>query len=168
MTTLEILGTNRLQYPQIERVGCRGIIIQNLQILLVHELKTDFYMIPGGGWEFGETLEECCVRELREETGYVVKSFAEGAFLQLNEYYGEYLFVDYYFNCEIVGNTITNLTEAEADKNLIAEWVDLHKAVEIFSHHNDFDSIFEEKRGAYLREYTALQEYNNFYSLEVR
>jgi 8-oxo-dGTP diphosphatase len=28
---------------------------------------------PSGGLEIGETLEECCIREVWEETGYVVK-----------------------------------------------------------------------------------------------
>jgi 8-oxo-dGTP diphosphatase len=28
---------------------------------------------PSGGLEIGESLEECCIREVREETGYAVK-----------------------------------------------------------------------------------------------
>ena len=35
----------------------------------------------------------------------------------------------------------------------------LEEAVELFSHHQDYAETSEEKRGAYLREYTALQEY---------
>ena len=30
-------------------------------------------------------------------------------------------------------------------------------ALEIFSHHNDYESTHEDKRGIYLREYTVLQ-----------
>ncbi|MDF2941802.1 MAG: hydrolase [Herbinix sp.] len=156
MHKIDILGLNRFEHPSKERIGCRGIIIQNSQILLVHELKNDFYMIPGGGHEPGETLEECCTRELQEETGYVVKPCKEGAFLQLIEYYEEYKYINYYFTCEIIGTATRNLTEAEAERNLVSEWVDMKMALDIFSHHQDYASTYEEKRGAYLREYTAL------------
>lgn len=56
MIKKEILGANRFEHPSKERIGCRGIVIKNSQILLVHELKTDFFMIPGGGHELGETF----------------------------------------------------------------------------------------------------------------
>lgn len=94
---------------------------------------------------------------MQEETGYVVKPSKEGAFLELNEYYEEYHYIGYYYTCEITGTGTKKLTEVEAERNLVAEWVDLDIALEIFSHHNDYASTHEEKRGAYLREYTALQ-----------
>lgn len=157
MIRKEIMGANRFEYPSKERIGCRGIIRKDSQILLVHELKTDLYMIPGGGHELGETLEECCIRELQEETGYVVKPSNEGAFLELNEYYEEYHYIGYYYICEIMGTGTKLLTEVETMRRLVSEWVDLNIALEIFSHHSDYASTYEEKRGAYLREYTALQ-----------
>jgi len=157
MIRKEILGANRFEYPSKERIGCRGIIIKDSQILLVHESKTDLFMLPGGGHELGETLEECCIRELQEETGYEVKPSNEGAFLELNEYYEEFHYISYYYTCEIIGQGTRKLTELEAERNLVAEWVDLNIALEIFSHYNDYASTHEEKRGAYFREYTALQ-----------
>jgi ADP-ribose pyrophosphatase YjhB (NUDIX family) len=157
MHKIDILGKNRFEQPSKERIGCRGIIIKDSQILLVHELKNDFYMIPGGGLEPGETLEECCVRELQEETGYVVNPCKDGAFLQLNEYYEEYHYTGYYYTCEIIGTAAKKLTETEAERDLVEEWVELNEALKIFSHHHEYASFYEEKRGAYLREYTALQ-----------
>lgn len=157
MNKIDILGANRFAQSSKERIGCRGIVMKDSKILLVHELKNDFYMIPGGGLEPGETLEECCIRELQEETGYIVKPYEEGAYLQLNEYYGEYHFVGYYYTCEIIGTSTRKLTKTEAEHNLVAEWIELDKAIELFSRHQDYASTYEEKRGAYLREYTALQ-----------
>lgn len=156
MIKKEIIGLNKSQETTKERVGCRGIIIKDTKILLVHELKTDFYMIPGGGLEHGESLEECCIRELQEETGYIVELGKDGAFLEIDEYYGEYRFVDFYYMCEIVGTSEKNLTEAEAEGDLVTEWIEWNQALDIFSRHQDYASTFEEKRGAYLREYTAL------------
>lgn len=42
------------------------------------------------------------------------------------------------------------------DNRMVAEWVSLSEAFGVFSRHEDFHDVWEEKRGAYLREYTAL------------
>lgn len=157
MITKEIYGENKFASYSKERTGCRGILLKDSRILLVHELKNDFFMIPGGGLEEEESLEACCVRELQEETGYIVKTSRDGAYLQINEYYEDYKYIDYYYLCEIIGESSTNLTEMEAERKLVAEWVDFDAALEIFSRHQEYASTYEEKRGAYLREFTALQ-----------
>jgi ADP-ribose pyrophosphatase YjhB (NUDIX family) len=50
----------------------QGAIIRNDRILLIkhHEYATgrDYWVIPGGGREDGETEEECVKREVKEET----------------------------------------------------------------------------------------------------
>ncbi len=157
MITKEIYGENKFASYSKVRTGCRGILLKDSQILLVHELKNDFFMIPGGGLEEEESLEDCCVRELQEETGYIVMTSRDGAYLQINEYYEDYKYIDYYYLCEIIGESSTNLTEMEAERKLVAEWVDFDTALEIFSRHQEYASTYEEKRGAYLREFTALQ-----------
>src|SRR5690606_39450932 len=47
------------------------IIIQDGRILLLHRYTHGrrYYLVPGGGVEEGETVEEAAVREAREETG---------------------------------------------------------------------------------------------------
>jgi 8-oxo-dGTP pyrophosphatase MutT (NUDIX family) len=42
-----------------------------------------FWSPPGGGWQFGETIQDCLRREFREETGLDV---LVGRFLHLHEY----------------------------------------------------------------------------------
>lgn len=46
-----------------------GIIIKDYRILLIRQVLRgkEFYTIPGGTWESGETLEETCRREVKEE-----------------------------------------------------------------------------------------------------
>ncbi|TWH49319.1 NAD+ diphosphatase [Sporomusa sp. KB1] len=44
------------------------------KILLVKNLKTDFYTVVAGFVEAGETLEECLKREAREEVGIEIKN----------------------------------------------------------------------------------------------
>ena len=51
------------------------------------------------------------------------------------------------------------LTDAEKQRGLEPQWLPLQEAVDLFSRHQSYASVSEEKRGSYLREYTALQEY---------
>ena len=71
--TIEIHGANAHKTFFKTRVGCRGIVIKDSRMLISHEVNADYFLIPGGGLEENETLEECCVSEVCEETGYIVK-----------------------------------------------------------------------------------------------
>lgn len=158
MNTIEISGKNRLPSVNNERIGCRGIVIDDGKILLSYEVNTDQWFIPGGGLEKGENLEECCIRELAEETGYLV--LPQKQFLTINEYYQDWLFVSHYFICEVAGKTERKLTQREVESGLIPKWIPLDEAVRIFSTHADYDGINEMKRGAYYRELNALEKLN--------
>jgi len=55
----------------------QGAIVQDDQLLLikhrVFEDNSEFWMIPGGGREAGETEEEAVIREMQEETNLTVQ-----------------------------------------------------------------------------------------------
>ena len=42
------------------------------RILLVHRVDNGLWALPGGGMELGESIEDCAVREVKEETGLSV------------------------------------------------------------------------------------------------
>ena len=157
MKTMDILGDNRFEVFTKTREGSRGIILDGGNILLSREEKTDYWLLPGGGTEKGETPEMCCVREVEEETGYLVRPVRK--FLVLNEYYEEYRYVSHFFVCEVIGKGQQRLTRQEEARGLVPRWLPLSEAISIFSRHADYAPTNEEKRGAYLREYTALQAY---------
>lgn len=153
---IDIYGDNRFPEHSKVREACRGIVIRDGLILLTYEVNTDQWFIPGGGLEYSESIKQCCIRELAEETGYVVKP--QNHFVTINEYYEEWRFISHYFTCEITGETQRLLTDREAEVGLEPRWIPLHEAVTIFSKHQDY-AYDEMKRGSYLREYNALLAY---------
>jgi 8-oxo-dGTP diphosphatase len=69
-------GTNPFQ-GKVRLRAC-GLLLENQKILLVKHRKLGrhgyFWSPPGGGVEFGESIQEAVVREFREEAGLVVQS----------------------------------------------------------------------------------------------
>lgn len=155
MEAVEIYGANwKGKYNRIKE-ACRGIIVENGKILLCYEPADDQYMIPGGGVEDGESYEECCARELAEETGDVINVSRYA--LTINEYYGDWLFISHYFMCERVGKTERNLTQSELNVGLEPVWLPVLDAINAFSRYKSYVNASNKmKSGMYLREYKAL------------
>lgn len=139
--------------PEKIRIASRGIVVENGKILLTYETNTGVYMSPGGGVEAGESLEECCKRELREEAGINVKVLEQ--FLQINEYCPECMYVSNYFICEKVSECNQALTETEIEHGAVPRWISLEKAMSIFS---EYPSKRRDIASLYLREYTMLRK----------
>lgn len=58
-----------------KRNSCKVIVLHNRSVLLTRneDAHGNFYLLPGGGQRFGETLTDAAAREVREETGYDVR-----------------------------------------------------------------------------------------------
>lgn len=156
MKTIEIVGDNHFREWTKHRIAARGIVINGNDILLCYEKLNDIYNIPGGGVETNESPNECCIREIAEETGKLVT--VENELLQINEYYEEWFFETHFFVCKVIGETELKLTDREKKVEMISKWLNLTEALSIFKKHQNYAEADEEKRGIYLREYTALRE----------
>ncbi|MDR3624939.1 MAG: NUDIX domain-containing protein [Chlamydiales bacterium] len=72
------------------RVGVGALIIKDETILMGFRLGKhgkDSWSLPGGHLEFGETPEECAIRETLEETGLFVSQVKRGPWI--NDYFAE-------------------------------------------------------------------------------
>ena len=61
--------TNSAQF----RIAVSALIFDKQRILLTHRRDIDWWNLPGGGMELGETVEEAVKREVLEETGLEVE-----------------------------------------------------------------------------------------------
>ncbi|MBP0725234.1 NUDIX hydrolase [Bacillus sp. RG28] len=86
-------------------IGSAGICVNEknemLMVLQGQPHKKKVWSIPSGGKELNETYEECCIREISEETGYEV-GIVKSLFVKEGNSYGFDVIV-HYFEVEVVG-----------------------------------------------------------------
>ena len=154
---MEIINQYSIHFddpPKKTRPASRGLVIKDGKVLLTYEEHTGVYMSPGGGREGEESFEDCCIRELKEESGYDVIPLEP--FLIINEYCFDTCYEAHYFLCEITGEGKQSLTPTEIDHGVCPRWLTIDEAIEIFSH---YDEKTEDLRSLYMREYTVLNRY---------
>lgn len=81
------------------RISVRGVVKIDGKLLLLHRIKhgEEYWVVPGGGVEQGESYEETVVREMEEEVGIVVKPLKELVrveFGDVEEYLGNRKIID--------------------------------------------------------------------------
>jgi len=118
-------------------ISSRAILLRKGEILLLHYLDEDFYLLPGGTREGRESLEHCVKRELLEETGYKIKVNEQR--LVIKEYFPDCTFENHYFLTKLRSNKIftekINLTESEKSAGIELIWMDVEKAIDLLAAH---------------------------------
>lgn len=99
-----------------KRISSRAIIIENNKLLTFFRRKNkdgkikEYYSLPGGGQEKGETLEENVIRELKEEFNVDIKIIDYLGKKESDNY------IEHFFYCTII-NGITKLSGEELERN---------------------------------------------------
>ncbi|MGB6407563.1 MAG: NUDIX domain-containing protein [Planococcus donghaensis] len=80
-------------------IGAAGVVVLDNKILMVKEKATKRWSVPSGEIENGETVEQACVREIHEETGFRVS--VGKAIHTKNMVIGNFNVTTYYLYCTI-------------------------------------------------------------------
>lgn len=100
------------------RNSARAVIFNDNKVLLMfRKVKREdgsfkiYYVLPGGGIEENETMEQTVVRELKEEMNLDI---------QVIEYIGQEVLegkgINNFFFCKTIGNTVPVLSGEELDR----------------------------------------------------
>lgn len=112
-----------------------GILIQEGKVLITDEVRSGVKMtkFPGGGLEFGEGIEECLIREFKEELNVrigVKTLFYINDFYQVSSFNKNEQLVSIYYLVSLDEGEI-NATETpflfETDEPQCFRWLDLNK-----------------------------------------
>ena len=155
MQIIDIVGDNYAGKWEQTCTACRGIVLRDGKLLLSYETVTGQWMLPGGGLEGSEDEQACCVREVAEETGFIIRP--SECLLEIDEYYEDWKWVNRYFSGEVTGMTAMKLTGREKQVGMEPRWLPVSEIVDIFSRHADWTDADEMRRGMYLREYTEMK-----------
>ncbi len=118
------------------RIRATGIVIHDNKLLMIHRFRDgkEYYVLPGGGVEEGESPQEAVVREIKEETS-VETRLNSGLALFSHNYTadtGEES-IHQLFLCEYISGTPAlqqdSVEKMRADHNNIYDpiWVDLDR-----------------------------------------
>ena len=153
MKKVELFGENYSGKWVRSRTACRGIVLRERTLLLSHETGSGLWMIPGGGLEPGEDETACCVREVAEETGFLIRP--SGCVLVIEEYVYDLKHVNCYYFGTVAGQCERHLTEREAKAGMEPRWLSIGEAKAVFASYAGSHAML---RSLYRREYTALCE----------
>lgn len=113
--------------PTYQRPSARAIIIHEGRIAMMHSLLYDYYKFPGGGLEEGETPRKALVREVAEEAGLIVNeaSIIPYGLVVRQEVDGDRILIqdNYYYFCDVKGETDRILDDYEAQEGFTLEYV---------------------------------------------
>ncbi len=89
-----------------KRINARAIILDQDDVILMFRRKInnnkikEYYAIPGGGKEKDETLEECVIREIKEEFNLDIKPIEQLGIVEDENNIG------YIYSTEILGGNL--------------------------------------------------------------
>jgi ADP-ribose pyrophosphatase YjhB (NUDIX family) len=95
-------------------VDVRAAVFKETRLLLVRERSDRLWTLPGGWAEVGQSAAESVEREVREESGYIVKAVKLVACWDRNKHPHPPIPVHAYkllFRCELLGGVATPSTE---------------------------------------------------------
>ena len=119
-----------VEHPNIRNSVRCLLINQNQEICLLYSRARDYYTIPGGGIEPGESLLQTLNRETLEETGYLLKNPKPIGNIYEQRY--DRVTTTYFFSAQPDKILHPNYMPDEIEEDYILKWLSLPEALQIF------------------------------------
>ena len=127
--------------PLFIRPSARAVILRDGRVAMVHSRKYDYYKFPGGGIEPDESREEAVVREVREESGLIVRPESVRPYglvhrVQKGEKGDTFVQDNYYYLCEADGEPgRQDLDDYEVEEGFHLVWADPREVIAVNREH---------------------------------
>lgn len=129
------------------RTAVRGIIRKDGKFLIIHSMKYGDYKFPGGGKHSGEELLDTLVREVQEETGYLVRQETATPYMKVIERRkGDpddmMEMISWYYICDVEGEQgERNLDDYEEEYDYRVQWMSLEEAIAANERVRELDAV---------------------------
>jgi len=160
LTDHDVLGSEGLCTTK-PILKARAILrcIEDGKYAVIHERKTNLYMLPGGGMEDGEDAESSIIREIFEETGCICETIEPLGIVAENRFHANKTRVSYFFAVETKtskGTPRFTIQERQLDTEI--KWCSFDEMLCLMK-----DTVYEspDKRFLQARDLAALHEYCN-------
>lgn len=158
----ELTDANMLGLPGMSnakpRVTARAVVRRDDGLFaLMHTGKYNMYMLPGGGVDEGEAIEDALRREIAEETGCLCRAIMPLGVVTENRAHADYTQISYYFAVTTEGAVEENhLTAEELSNGTSLQWHTLDEVLHLIG-----DPVHEvyQRRFLQARDMAALHEY---------
>ena len=131
-----------------ERKTVRVVLFDdNNLIALLYLKKYDFYMLPGGGIDEGETPEQAAKREAREETGCSCEITHNLGVIKESNSKHNYFAASFCFVADVKREKgEPSYTDEECSEETHVQWHSLHKALSLIENQVIDSAFFKDER----------------------
>jgi 8-oxo-dGTP diphosphatase len=146
-----------------ERNRATGIVLNDKkEIILMNLTNMYFHMLPGGGVDSNENMEEALYRELKEETGANVEIISELGIVVENLEQRKMKQITYFYLTKIVGEIQEpNFMPDELEQGYQVEWYSIDEAIKIIEAENEYEEYIKQRELEAIKEAKKYLEENN-------
>ncbi|WP_291573027.1 NUDIX domain-containing protein [Clostridium sp. UBA4548] len=130
-----------------ERNRAAGIVLNGKkEIILMNLTNMYFHMLPGGGMDGNENMEEALYRELKEETGANVQIISELGIVVENLEQRKMKQITYFYLTKVVGEIQEpNFMPDELEQGYQVEWYSIDDAIKILEEENEYEEYIKQR-----------------------